>query len=372
MRAGSIASRVRMPGVDMMDTGVDVPQIVNLVFFKKVRSKIKFWQMIGRGTRLCEDLDVMHPLDGPHRDKERFFIFDWCRNFEFFRENPKVVEGKLTVTVGEQVFNRQAQLAMILQESAFSGDDYQAWRAQLVGTLQSQVVALNNKLFTVRHHRREVEKYRRVESYTLLSETSLAELKSPISMLVINDESDFDALRFDNIMYGYMIAQCTSRNAGPYKKRLVMMAGCLASLATVPQIKEQLPLINRIADGDMLDDVDLLTLEDIRKKLRSLIKFIVGGPRHRDVIAHLDDPITQTNYGVTADIGDDFENYKLKVERYLKDYGNNLVIHKLRTNKPMTEYEFAQLEQIFTHELGNAEDYAKTYGDTPFGLLFAR
>ena len=90
----------------MMDTGIDVPEIVNLVFFKKVRSKIKFWQMIGRGTRLCEGLNVTDPLDGTHEDKERFFIFDWCRNFEFFRENPHVVEGKLTVSVAEQVFCR--------------------------------------------------------------------------------------------------------------------------------------------------------------------------------------------------------------------------------------------------------------------------
>ena len=100
-----------------------------------------------------------------------------------------------------------------------------------------------------------------------------------------------------------------------------------------------------------------------------LIKFIVKGPRHRDVVTHLDDPVTQITYGIVANIGEDFEDYKLKVERYLKDYGNNLVIHKLRTNKPMTEYEFGQLERIFTHELGNAEDYARAYGDTPFGLL---
>lgn len=81
--------------VDMLDTGIDVPEIVNLVFFKKVRSKIKFWQMIGRGTRLCEGLGVCDPPDGYSDDKRRFFIFDWCRNLEFFRENSKAVEGEL-------------------------------------------------------------------------------------------------------------------------------------------------------------------------------------------------------------------------------------------------------------------------------------
>lgn len=355
--------------VDMMDTGVDVPEIVNLVFFKKVRSKIKFWQMIGRGTRLCEGLDVVDPLDGPHGNKERFFIFDWCRNFEFFRENPQVVEGKLAITVAEQVFSRRAELAMLLQQSAFAGDDYQVWRNELVEIMHSQVVALNDELFTVRQHRREVEIYRRIESYATLTEGALAELKTPISMLVVSDEADNDALRFDNIMYGYMIALCKDQKVEQYRRRLTAMARNLASLVTVPQVREQMTLIERVADGRILDGANLLALEDIRKRLRSLIKFIVDGPCRRDVITHLDDPVTQVIYGVVADMGEDYEDYKLKVERYLKDYGSNLVIHKLHTNKPMTEYEFVQLEHIFTRELGNAGDYSKAYGDTPFGLL---
>ncbi len=355
--------------VDMLDTGVDVPEIVNLVFFKKVRSKIKFWQMIGRGTRLCEGLNVMDPLSGPSEDKKRFFIFDWCRNFQFFRENPKLVEGKLVVSPAEQIFARQAELAMLFQESAFADDGYQAWRTQLVKTMRSQVVALNDELFTVRQHRREVEIYRRVESYTVLSAVSLAELKDPISMLIINDESDLDALRFDNIMYGYMLALYKSERVEVYKSRVVMMANKLCSLVSVPQVKEQMSFIKHVADGQMLDDASLLTLEEIRKKLRSLVKFILSGQDRRDVITHLDDPVTQITYGVVTDMSEDFEDYKLKVERYFKDYSDNLVIHKLRTNKPMTESEFAQLEHIFTCELGNAKDYATAYGDKPFGLL---
>ena len=94
--------------VDMMDTGVDVPEVVNLVFFKKVRSKIKFWQMIGRGTRLCPGLDVVDPLDdtrpmGAYADKERFFIFDWCRNFEFFGQGGNAVEGRIGASLSEAV-----------------------------------------------------------------------------------------------------------------------------------------------------------------------------------------------------------------------------------------------------------------------------
>lgn len=148
-----------------------------------------------------------------------------------------------------------------------------------------------------------------------------------------------------------------------------MMANKLCSLASVPQVNEQMSFIKHVADGQMLDGASLLTLEDIRKKLRSLVKFILGGQDRRDVITHLNDPVTQITYGVVTDMSEDFEDYKLKVERYFKDYSDSLVIHKLRTNKPMTESEFAQLEHIFTCELGNAEDYATAYGNTPFGIL---
>ena len=192
-------------------------------------------------------------------------------------------------------------------------------------------------------------------------------------MLVVNDESDFDALRFDNLMYGYMVALCQACKVEPYGKRVAMMAQCLSSLVTVPQVKERLPFIERVADGRMLDGADRLRWKTCALKLRSLIKFIVKGPRHRDVVTHLDDPVTQiTSTASLRTSAKTSRDYKLKVERYLKDYGNNLVIHKLRTNKPMTEYEFGQLERIFTHELGNAEDYARAYGDTPFGLWYAR
>lgn len=358
--------------VDMMDTGVDVPEIVNLVFFKKVRSKIKFWQMIGRGTRLCEGLEVVDSLNGPHVDKERFFIFDWCKNFEFFREHLNVSEGKIALSLTEQVFQRQAELVMLMQESAFAADDYQSLRQELVDTMRSQVVALNDELFSVRRHRREVEKYRRVESFRLLTPTAFAELKMPISMLVVNDEADVDALRFDALMYGYMIAACQGGKTAGYKSRLISIAACLQKVTTIPQVKDKLPLIDEVFDGQILDDANLLDMESIRKELRGLIRFIVVGKGRRDVITHLDDPVTQVVYGVEADIGEDFEDYKLKVGRYLKDYADTLVIHKLRNNQPMTEFEFEQLERIFTHDLGNAEDYAKAYGDTPFGLLVRR
>jgi type I restriction enzyme R subunit len=89
--------------VDMLDTGIDVPEVVNLVFFKVVRSKTKFWQMLGRGTRLCPDLFA------PGEHKQFFYLFDYCQNLEFFSQNPDLVEGSAGEALGTRLF--KARLA---------------------------------------------------------------------------------------------------------------------------------------------------------------------------------------------------------------------------------------------------------------------
>lgn len=355
--------------VDMMDTGIDVPEIVNLVFFKKVRSKIKFWQMIGRGTRLCPGLEVDDPLDGRHTDKERFFIFDWCRNFEFFAENPNAVEGKVGSSLSETVFCRQATLVKDLQQSAFAADKYQNWRTGMVHEIHYQVVDLNEELVSVRLHRQAVERFKQESVYECLNDGDLGILIAEIAPLVHSDEADIDALRFDAFMYGFMCSLVEGRAISIHVNRLVSISLALQEMVTIPQVKEKLPLLKQVTEDKFFDDVSALKLEELRCELRGLMRFIPRGLGRRDVITHLDDPVTNIEYGATATTGEDFTNYRLKVERYLRDYGNSLVIQKLHRNLPMTEYEFVELERIFTQELGTADDYERTYGETPFGLL---
>ncbi len=358
--------------VDMMDTGIDVPEIVNLVFFKKVRSKIKFWQMIGRGTRLSPELEVDDPLDGRHTDKERFFIFDWCRNFEFFAENPKEVEGKIGSSLSETVFCRQAALVKGLQQSAFAADEYQTWRSEMVSTIHYQVVDLNNELVSVRLHRKAVERFKQEKAYEFISDGDLGVLISEIAPLVRNDEADVDALRFDAFMYGFMCSLVDGISIAAFANKLVSVAMGLQQMVSIPQVKEKLLLLQEVTDEGFFDGVSALKLDEIRRELRGLIRFLRGSVRKQDVITHLDDPVTTIEYGAAVVPGEDFTDYRLKVERYLRDYGNSLVIQKLHRNIPMTEYEFSELERIFTHELGSANDYEQTYGDTPFGLLVRR
>ena len=222
-------------------------------FFKKVRSKIKFWQMIGRGTRLCEGLNVLDPLSGAHADKERFFIFDWCRNFEFFREDPKLVEGKVGSSLSETVFCRQASLVKILQQSAFAGDGYQMWRGELVSTINYQVMELNEELVAVRLHRQAIEKFKQRASYTFISEGDLGVLTSEVAPLVRNDEADVDALRFDAFMYGFMCALCDGYKVTNHANKLVNISMRLQERTTIPQVKEKLPVLQSITDEGFHD-----------------------------------------------------------------------------------------------------------------------
>ena len=156
--------------VDMMDTGIDVPECVNLVFFKKVRSKTKFWQMIGRGTRLCEGLTCMDQIDGEYTDKRRFLIFDYCGNFDFFREHKEGFESRETKTLSESIFGKRVKLISLLQESRYAEEGFSAWRTALADTCCAQVGALSTKLVSVRLRLQYVERYKQREAFDLLSE----------------------------------------------------------------------------------------------------------------------------------------------------------------------------------------------------------
>ena len=361
--------------VDMMDTGVDVPEVVNLVFFKKVRSKIKFWQMVGRGTRLCPELDVVDPLDegrpgGAYSDKERFFIFDWCRNFEFFGQGGDAVEGRVGQSLSEAVFSRQAQLVVEYQSSSYAASEWQDWRSDLVKTLRYQVMELDPELVSVRLHRAAVEKFRQEQAYVYVSDGDLGTLQVELAPLVRNDETDVYALRFDALMYGFMCALCANAKVSAYRAKLTGIALGLQQMITIPQVKDKLSFLQRVTEEGYLEAADALALEEVRKELRDIVKFLAGaGPGRKVIYTSLADPVTSIEYGVSVMPDEDFSDYRLKVNRYLQDFGANPVISKLHTNAPLTEGDFRELERIFTRELGTADDYSRTYGETPFGLL---
>lgn len=359
--------------VDMMDTGIDVPQCVNLVFFKKVRSKAKFWQMIGRGTRLCKELICVDQIDGEYMGKRRFLIFDYCGNFEYFREHKEGYETKEAKTLSESVFGKQVRIAVLLQGSAFAGAEYQAWRGEIADACHRQVLALRPELIAVKLRIRYVEKYRNPEAFVFISEGDKGELIKEIAPIVQLDDNDELAKRFDNFMYGLVLAQIEQMPSFQYgREQLQDIAALLERKASIPQVKEKLPVIKEVQTEAFWRAGDILLLEKARLELRELMKFLDKDLGKSPILTKLEDPVTAQQEGIQLEAAYDFEDYKAKVSRYVTDHRNTLAIHKLAHNIPLTPLDYSELERILTSELGSREDYAREFGDTPFGLLIRK
>lgn len=360
--------------VDMMDTGIDVPECVNLVFFKKVRSKTKFWQMIGRGTRLCKDLACIDGIDGEYEGKCRFLIFDYCGNFEYFREHQNGYETLETKSLTENIFCKQVRLIAALQDSTFSDDEYQAFRKELVDVCYNGVNSLSYDLVSVRLKTEYVEKFRKADSWQALSDIDRYELEKHIAALITTIDMDEFAKRFDNFMYGMMLANIDKLPTMNYlKKQLCLTVELLERKSTIPQIKQKLTLIKDIQTDMFWKNISILTMEKVRQELRDLMQFLVDGDGSKPkIFTKLNDPVLESKEGDALGVAYDFEDYRKKVNRYVEEHNNDTVIYKLNHNIPLSKEDYAELERILTHELGDREDYKREYGDTPFGLLIRK
>lgn len=360
--------------VDMMDTGIDVPEVVNLVFFKKVRSKTKFWQMIGRGTRLCTDQTFVDRQDGEYADKKRFYIFDYCGNFEYFRANKEGIEGKDTESLSEKIFGKRVRIIQNLQTVDYLGEEYQNWRNELVDVVLQQIQSLNKELIAVYMQRRYIEKFNNKEAFTCISEQDSHDLSSHIALVVTMDDKDEYAKRFDNLMYGLIIAQMEMLPGfKKAKNQVCILMGALEQKAIIPKVKEKLALIQMVTTDEFWLANDIILFEKIRVELRDLIKLTVDeGMGKQKIMTSLADPVLSRKEGDVLDAAYDFEDYRLKVNRYIEQHKNHIAIWKLRNNVKLESGDYKVLESIFTKELGNEEDYKREFGETPFGLLIRK
>ena len=360
--------------VDLLDTGVDVPEVVNLVFFKKVRSHIKFWQMIGRGTRLCDGLDCVDGIDGEYVNKRRFYIFDYCGNFEFFREQRNDADEKPVASLSETIFSRKVELIHALQAGEFASDEnLLSWRGRLVDDVHGQVASLDESKVSVRLRREYVERYRNPKSFEHLSDIDVHDLTDEVAPLAHYDDEDEYALRFDSLMYGLMVSSAKRRNVTRYKAKIRATAMQLKERMTIPQVKAQEVKIRQVADNpDYLDGASLEELERIRVALRNLIRFLADSSTRRMVITDLTDPLVTRVEGQEFDTAEHYEDYKQKLNRYINEHSNDEVIRKLHYNEPLSGKDFSNLENIMIHELGSKEEYQRAFGDVPLGLAVRR
>ena len=210
--------------VDMLDTGIDVPEVVNLVFFKLIRSKTKFWQMLGRGTRLCPD------LLGPGKDKQTFYVFDYCQNLEYFSMNPDIADGSAGESLGKRLFTRRLELIGELdqrlsetEETAtdmgpeYSNEDPATEvdvRKHTASLLHGEVSAMNVDNFVIRPKRKLIEKYAKAETWAFLPGEAYTELNLEVAGLPSElDPEAEEAKRFDLLVLNLQLAMLRSEPA---------------------------------------------------------------------------------------------------------------------------------------------------------------
>ncbi|GAB3542499.1 DEAD/DEAH box helicase family protein [Pontibacter brevis] len=346
--------------VDMLDTGIDVPEVVNLIFYKPVRSSAKFWQMIGRGTRLCENLFAHE------QHKEHFLIFDFCENFEFFGQKPEGLDSRQGKSLTQRLFNQRLKLIFHLQKYP----EHAAYADELRQYLHRQVTQLNDESFLVRQQWREVEKYRDLHQFNALNELEVKELADHIGPLVFEVEEDEKAKRFDQLCYTMELELLLNGSIATHLVQETQgQADALTKRGNVPQVAVKLEFIRQVQGQAYWADVTLYKLESLRKDLRNLMRYIQGQAAPI-VYTDLDDEVlVVTEPKPVVVTGLNLEAYRKRVAQYLIERKHHLVIHKLRTNQPVTPEELQELENMLFDqgEVGTREQFEKAYGKQPLG-----
>ena len=359
--------------IDMLDTGIDVPEVVNLVFFKLVRSKTKFWQMVGRGTRLCPN------LYGPGQDKTHFWIFDYCQNLEFFSQNAGTDSGSVAPSLAERLFKgrldliaeldrREATDPSLRQPGAADAGAVGEWlsgekilRRDLAARLMAEVAEMPLDNFLVRPKREQVERYAKPESWEKLGENELNELANEVAGLPSKlVDPALEAKLFDVLMLRLQLGRLNNdRNFPKLARRVREIAEALEGKAAIPMVADRLELILEVQTDEFWQDVTVVRLDTARKQLRELVKFIekIG---QKAVYTNFEDEA-----GVEIDVNlpvgggpQSFERFKEKVRHFLRPRENELVLQKLRLGLGLTKADITQLDDMLVAaELGPDDNY---------------
>jgi type I restriction enzyme R subunit len=372
--------------VDMLDTGIDIPEVVNLVFFKLVRSKTKFWQMLGRGTRLCPD------LFGPGKAKECFCVFDYCQNLEYFSQNLPAVDGVIGESLGKRLFKARLELVGELDTLESSGVAHRAGetlaaphgkpesgadvRAQVVALLHGEVAAMNLDNFILRPKRRIIEKYARPETWAVLSPEALTELAHEVAGLPSElDPENEEAKRFDLLILYLQLAVLRSEPAFVrLRDQVKQLAGLLEEKSAIPMVRDQMALIQDVQTDEWWQDVTVPMLEVVRRRLRDLIKLIEKHQRKPIYTDFEDEMGDETSVALPGfGHGADDAKFRAKARAFLRAHQDHIAIHKLRMNKALTAADLAELQRMLGESgVGAAEDIQRA-AEASRGLgLFVR
>jgi type I restriction enzyme R subunit len=352
--------------VDMLDTGIDVPQVLNLVFFKLVRSKTKFWQMIGRGTRLCPD------LFGAGQDKKFFYVFDFCQNLEFFSQVLPLVEGSVADSLSTRLFKTRLRLISALDEKMA---DVQL-RAAIAQHLQREVAAMNLDNFIVRPRRRLVETFAKAEPWENLNEEAFHRLAEDVAGLPSEREPErLEAKQFDMLMLNLQLCMLGQKpGVAKLRKQLTEIAEALEEQASIPIVRAQMELIQEIQSEPWWQDVTVGMLETVRKRVRGLV-YLIENRKRQHIYTDFEDELGEAIEVAFGEFSppDSFEKFRAKARHFLRQHQDHVAIHKLRTNRQLTLTDLEELERILQESGTGTADEITEAKVTSTGLgLFVR
>ena len=343
--------------VDMLDTGIDVPEILNLVFFKPVRSRIKFIQMIGRGTRPCKNVFA------PGKDKTEFRIFDYCDNFKFFGQQKPETEAAKTLSISQQAFAARVGILVELQKAQNRQFQFHKdYHAELQKELQGQVLKLKDEAHSCRIQVREmmphIDRFCASESWQCISEVQMAEINRYVAPLVDGGEGDdirtkmYD-LRMLRIQLAILVNGGLTKKVMKDVEAVVAMAKILMTKYSIPEVEAKSEDIEALANEMFWRMPSLEAVEKWRRKLRGIMKY-AGGEGESIIYLDITDEIKA---GDPVDVGIEFRTYRQKVIDFLQENWSLPVIEKIHKLEPLTEADMGELEDILWHKLGTKSDY---------------
>ena len=353
--------------VDMLDTGIDVPEILNLVFFKPVHSKIKFEQMKGRGTRLCKN------LLGVGKDKEKFIIFDFCNNFDYFDEHPQGVVASRPKSLTERIFVQKSEMTMLLQKEAKSDFD-RLLHGEMKHELWQQVDGLGFERILVRKYSRDIDPYRAENKWDDLKNADLATLTDTIAPLLVATGEEM-AMMLDVMMYACEIALLKKK---PYPVAVTdkIKQLCLflkVKKSNIPQVSQQMETIEEVMEEGFWQGAKLEDLERVRKVLRELMRFAIDVNDVETFDVDIEDVIDRTFVHVVPPTN---VTYKQRVFDYLAEHRGDEVFRKIYNMEQLSISDVHELERIMWEELGTKEQYEeycrrerKVYGGNVAALI---
>ncbi|WP_206606365.1 type I restriction-modification enzyme R subunit C-terminal domain-containing protein [Steroidobacter cummioxidans] len=372
--------------VDMLDTGVDVPEVVNLVFFKLVRSKTKFWQMIGRGTRLSES------LFGPGKDKEFFFLFDYCQNLEYFSQNLPATDGRVADALGTKLFKSRVELVAQIDEQVgppgpgsgvdpanvedLHGLQEKDVRSLTAARLLQEIESMNLENFVIRPKRRLVEKYAKRESWNALSPDDRIELTQSVAILPTQMPSENEeAKRFDLLLLKLQLAVLRSERAFErLRDQVKEIAALLEEKASIPMVSAQMPLILEVQSDEYWQDVKVGMLEALRRRLRDLVQ-LIDKVHRKPLYSDFEDEMGSE---VEFDLPqfkevNDLARFRAKAQAFLRAHQDHVAVNKVRMNKPLTPVDLSELERMLVDSGVGARDDLERAATQAAGLgLFVR